>query len=376
MSPDLTTLRLVATHLAEPAALLVADPWRIDTANEPWNEVAGCDSEADHSVAWSALVRLCDLSASTRTGRHATVHAERADVRFEVTPVPDGTGEVGHVVVLARFIVGEEQLRTSDQERLDASPALIARFGPDLRVTAVNRTVVDLSGLQVQQIIGRTNLEMGYPEELARLWDDTYRGILASGRTAETVYDLPTVHGTVRYRTMAVPSFDAAGSVREVTVISMEEAKADESGGLLGDGRFVAQMEPTMENVAVARHDVIHHAASNGAESVTDAVELVVSELVANAVEHGSSAPVEVSAQRLTDVYLLEVRQGGNSTVLDDPDQWSMPGAAAGRGRGQAIVVALSSSVDTRTEGGVLSVRCLFSLTGATGRGTNPIEPS
>lgn len=95
--------------------------------------------------------------------------------------------------------------------------------------------------------------------------------------------------------------------------------------------------------------------------SVRDDALLVTSELVANAVEHGSGDRV------LLRVRTMESENGSDREVralevavrneIDGPDHrlppepWHMPGPAAARGRGLAIVANLTTRVRVCTEG-------------------------
>lgn len=91
------------------------------------------------------------------------------------------------------------------------------------------------------------------------------------------------------------------------------------------------------------------------------AIELVTSELVTNAIEHGtgSTFSVEVCDSELT--FDVEVCSGsGLSVPSHDPDTWEMADENQASGRGLAIVRACSDSVEVRRQCERLAVRCSF----------------
>lgn len=345
-------------HMPRPAALLTAaQGWRVGHANQQWAAVMGAPGGVS---AEAAMTRLAELSALTRTARHAALHVGPLRYRAEVTPVPLGSGPTGVAYADLRRPVSPGAALERDQSDIDAMPQLVARFGPDLRVTAVNRAVIEVSGLEPSQIVGRTNREMGYPEHLVDLWDNAYRSVFRTGDPIDMTYDLPTVDGVQRFRTLVVPHYDPTGGLVEVTAVS-EDLRGVPADAETAGARLVGLYANDTASVALARADIRRHAIEVGASRIVDAAEIVVSELVANAVEHGPANPVEVLARRLDGVYLLVVSQEGSAGELPDPSAWVMPDPSSSRGRGLPIVAALTDWADVQTTGKV-EVRCLFSM--------------
>lgn len=359
MPPDTDLLRVLVMHMPRPAALLTAaQGWKVAHANQQWQNTMSAPGGVP---AEAAIVRLAELSALTRTARHAALNVGRSRFRAEVTPIPRQGDDTSLAYADLRRPQSPSTALQKDQAHIDEMPQLVVRFGPDLRVTAVNRAVVEVSGLEPTQIVGRTNREMGYPEHLADLWDNTYRSVFATGEPVEMTYDLPTVDGVQRYRTQVVPRYDATGEITAVTAISEDLRSVPPGGGRSGT-RLVGLYNDDTASIALARADVRRHVIEVGASRIVDAAEIVVSELVANAVEHGTSDPVSVMARRLDGVLLMIVGQKGNNSTVPEPSEWVMPDPASSRGRGLPIVAALTDWADVRTEDGV-EVRCLFSLT-------------
>lgn len=94
---------------------------------------------------------------------------------------------------------------------------------------------------------------------------------------------------------------------------------------------------------------------------LTDDFELVVSELTANAIEHGIGSDISVTVD-FTDSRWWVVEIAGSCDHVDEhvlnPDGWTVAGPDARTGRGLGITRALMDDVATKIESRWLTVRC------------------
>lgn len=96
-------------------------------------------------------------------------------------------------------------------------------------------------------------------------------------------------------------------------------------------------------------------------DSVVIDFKLVVSELVANAIEHGNGDGLTVRAD-FSDHHWWEIEvvsglvKDGNK--MKQPDEWAVAGNEHASGRGLGIVRKLMEDVVTRISDGLVSVRC------------------
>lgn len=103
--------------------------------------------------------------------------------------------------------------------------------------------------------------------------------------------------------------------------------------------------------VSRARHGVVDLLARAGAPStIVDDIELVVSELVSNAVVHGRPGPVHVEVA-VDDEVVVAVANQGRSEGIPAVEEWMLPGPEAVSGRGLAIVRRLTDHVAVRQSG-------------------------
>lgn len=96
-------------------------------------------------------------------------------------------------------------------------------------------------------------------------------------------------------------------------------------------------------------------------DSVIIDFKLVVSELVANAVEHGEGDGLTVRADFSDNQWWeIEVVSGlaKNGNNIRQPNEWAVAGNEHASGRGLGIVRRLMDNVDTEISDGLVSIRC------------------
>lgn len=104
-------------------------------------------------------------------------------------------------------------------------------------------------------------------------------------------------------------------------------------------GHLVArlQLDPEIPNVAAARR-FIRQTLSGAPAAVTDDVQLIASELITNAIQHGPHGPATLRVERDAGVIQLTVESLRPEDAIGPTDSWRMPAAHDIAGRGLAIV--------------------------------------
>lgn len=98
--------------------------------------------------------------------------------------------------------------------------------------------------------------------------------------------------------------------------------------------------------------------------TVNDAV-IALSELLTNACEHGADGRIDVACTATASGVSLSVSNSvDRDVVLPEPDEWKMPDPMAQRGRGLAIVAAVSDRVVLDRAATRVCVEAHFDLTG------------
>ena len=132
-----------------------------------------------------------------------------------------------------------------------------------------------------------------------------------------------------------------------MTLEALGRAEPMESGGV-----FKADLPAGLASARQARSAVRQALTDWHMGHLSDDAELLASELVANAAEHGDGAPISLALRRHTEPG----GQPGLTCEVTDTSpampQRGAPGPDAERGRGLAIVAALAHSSGVRTTHG------------------------
>jgi diguanylate cyclase (GGDEF)-like protein/PAS domain S-box-containing protein len=195
-------------------------------------------------------------------------------------PLRDFDGRIIGTFGISRDItarkVAERELiaRTAELDRvgtelrtlIDTSPDPMARFDRELRCTYANPAAQQMAGAADRDLLGRTNRELGEPEEFVGAWEDALRHVLATGEGAEREFDV-VIAGTYRYlHTRFVPEVDRDGAVMSILAVSrdlterrrIEEALAEQAvrdplTGLANRTLLVSRVRQAIELGAAGR---------------------------------------------------------------------------------------------------------------------------
>lgn len=122
--------------------------------------------------------------------------------------------------------------------------------------------------------------------------------------------------------------------------------------------RFLTEQTLPATPASSAEARRIALAAASGLDAEARArVELVTSELVANAVEHGTGTEIVLGIRALAPGVEVIVRNRAGREL--PPRPWTMPGPDARRGRGLAVVAAASDHVEADLHGDEMVVRAV-----------------
>ncbi len=148
---------------------------------------------------------------------------------------PDGA--VAHVIETSRDITDRkeaQQALVASEELLrvvlDTSNDLTIRVGSEGRIEYVNGRVIAVSGIQFDDWIGRTFIEMGYPADLATSWEAHDRRAFETGEPVAYEFEIDNAEGHRWYETSVAPEFGPDGAVAHVILTSRDitERKAAE----------------------------------------------------------------------------------------------------------------------------------------------------
>gem|GEM_PF-245656 len=202
-----------------------------------------------------------ELSEAARTGRgiderwHIHQDGSRFYASGVVTPAYDEAGKLRGYTKLARDVteqrraervLAEVREESGRQKRLyetifDTTPDLVFVFDLQHRFTFANTALLQLWGRTVEDAIGRTCLELGYPEWHAAMHSREIEQVRATGKPIRGDVPFTGTEGERMYDYIFVPVFGAdgeveavAGTTRDVTDRRRSENEVREARVFLG----------------------------------------------------------------------------------------------------------------------------------------------
>ena len=112
----------------------------------------------------------------------------------------------------------EERFRTLAEH----APDIIARFDRRFRHLYVNARAEAASGLSRQQLLGRSNAELGFSPQLVELWHSSFERVFATGRPEVVEFSYGTGGDESHYEAKLVPELAEDGSVSSLLALTRD----------------------------------------------------------------------------------------------------------------------------------------------------------
>ncbi|WP_414585081.1 PAS domain S-box protein [Scytonema sp. PCC 10023] len=173
------------------------------------------------------------MAQMKQVGSHAPF--EKEYIRKDGTRVPvligtaylggaDDLG-IGFLIDLTERKRLESELRQREQQFkmvAENAPDIISRIDREFRHLYVSPCVELATGIPSEQFIGKTNAELGMPEDINSIWNDCLRQVFATGQEQIIEFSFPTPKGLRWYQARIVPEFASDGSVETVLSIARD----------------------------------------------------------------------------------------------------------------------------------------------------------
>src|SRR6476469_86866 len=119
----------------------------------------------------------------------------------------------------------ESELRQREQQFkmvAENAPDIISRVDAEFRHIYVSPSVELATGIPSEQFVGKTNVELGMPEDLYRVWHDSFRQAFGTGQEQTVDFKFPTQNGIRWYQARIVPEFASDDSVASLLSIARD----------------------------------------------------------------------------------------------------------------------------------------------------------
>ncbi len=147
-----------------------------------------------------------------------------------LTPQWDETENFWRVFAIAFDISTRKQAELELQQReqdfralVENSPDIVSRVDRQFRFLYLNPRVAIETGISTSDWIGKTELELGFPEAIVRPWHEVVQQVFAKGKEQLYESEFPSADGTTKYwQCRLVPEFNPEGEVESVLTVSRD----------------------------------------------------------------------------------------------------------------------------------------------------------
>jgi PAS domain S-box-containing protein len=203
----------------------------------------------------------------------------------------------------------EEALNRREQEfkaLVENAPDIITRFDRDLRHVYVNPAVELVTGLLPKAFIGKTNRELGMPEELVSLWESAIGKVFETGQQEVIEFPFPTPSSLKYYQGRLVPELAKDGAIESTLCITrditerklVEEALLRRTRQLEILSRASLEINSVLEIPAIMRTLIASGMELVGAESGTYGLMSQGKMFFTEYNEKGTLRPIDVTFER------------------------------------------------------------------------------
>jgi PAS domain S-box-containing protein len=240
--PNLRPYQALLEDLSEGVALINRD-YVYEFANQSYADRAGVlaedvsgltATEMFGQVYFESVIKpLLDVSfvgqTNTIWGWYEMPKRGRSYLRITVRPYRMADGEIAGAFVYVRDETDEKIVSDAlaESERAyrtisEHSPDLIGRLALDSRHLYVNQTLANYLGLPTEQIIGKTNQELGVPEDAQEEFDQLRARVVENRAEVTFEIDYPTALGDRYLLVQMVPELDDQGVVQSLLSVGRD----------------------------------------------------------------------------------------------------------------------------------------------------------
>jgi PAS domain S-box-containing protein len=150
-------------------------------------------------------------------------------IRDRGFPIKHANGEVYRIVGIAEDITerkqSEEIIYKQQQQFIalvENSPDIIVRLDPQLRHLYINPAIEKETGIPSPEFIGKTIYEMGFPKEVAVLFEQSAQQVMQTKQEHIIEFSLPSIQGPKIFQSRLVPETTQNGIVQSTLGVTRD----------------------------------------------------------------------------------------------------------------------------------------------------------
>ncbi|KAF2514864.1 PAS domain S-box protein [Flavobacterium foetidum] len=113
---------------------------------------------------------------------------------------------------------------------VENTPDIITRWDKDLKLIFANSALEKKTGTSLEQLLGKTYLEMGQPDDIAQSYFESLQKAFRTGETVEHYKKLSTLEGVVDLYSRMIPEKNALGEVESILATARDITDLKKAG--------------------------------------------------------------------------------------------------------------------------------------------------
>jgi PAS domain S-box-containing protein len=144
-------------------------------------------------------------------------------VQFRIFPSLSGLTILFVNITIKKMALDILSQREQELKALvENSPDIVARIDSDFRYLYINQAIYCILGLRPEDVVGRTNQELGMMCEDVGFWDKQYKKVFTERKELEIDYEYVLPAKRIVLNSRLIPEMDGEGSVKSILTISRD----------------------------------------------------------------------------------------------------------------------------------------------------------
>lgn len=225
------------------------------------------DLEAD--LAYVRRLLAGEIETYTLEKRYRRANGSLVWANLTVSLVRGETGTPHYFISVVEDIDERKRLeealereRQSLRTMMENASDVIVRFDRDLRHQYVNPVIRQITGLDPQAMLGKTNEELHMPVELLTAWNTALKQILRTGQPGRIEFSFPTLQGERFYEARLTPERDAQNEIASILSIARDvtELKQAQEALIRSEARARRLVDSNIIGVAIIDEECVTEA--------------------------------------------------------------------------------------------------------------------
>ena len=164
------------------------------------------------------------LERALKNGTTTTEIVQSTNKFYEmrIYPYYDDQNTINGLLITFYDITMASQREQEFKALAENSPDIVARFDREQRHLYLNKAIEKVTQLKRNELIGKTNRELGMPERLCHFWEQEIEQVFLSGKENVFQFEFPGKDGMRWFEARGVPEISPSGQFATALLISRD----------------------------------------------------------------------------------------------------------------------------------------------------------